>query len=145
MDEDKRKHLEFIQHIITRMNANSFQIKNWAIVITAAIIALDISIEQNYFILVGIFPTIALWFLDSYYLSQERKFRGLYNDVAGLSQNPQQIRPYEMRPDLYTGGKYSMWSTFFSSTILKTYLSIIISLVLLFSVISFAMPSGSAS
>jgi len=30
------------------------------------------------FILISILPTIIFWFLDAYYLQQERKFRGLY-------------------------------------------------------------------
>ena len=31
MNENKLKHLEFIQNIITRMNSNSFVIKGWSI------------------------------------------------------------------------------------------------------------------
>ena len=39
MSEDKLKHLEFIQNIITRMNTNSFLIKGWAVTIASAILA----------------------------------------------------------------------------------------------------------
>ena len=132
MSEEKMKHLEFIQNVINRMNTNSFLIKGWAITIISAILAVYTSTKNCYFVLSAIFPTVIFWFLDTYYLTQERKFRGLYNDVAGVSENPKQIRLFEMRPDLYTGGKYSYWDVFCSTTILKLYLSLIIILGLLF-------------
>ncbi len=121
-----------IQAIITRMNVNSFQIKGWTVTIASALLAIFASTKNNYFILAGTFPSIIFWFLDSYYLQQERKFRGLYNDVANISDNPKQIKPFEMRPDLYVGGNYSFWSSFTSITIVKMYLSIILLLEALF-------------
>ena len=83
--ENKIKHLEFIQTVITRMNQNSFQIKGWMITIVSALLALYASSGKQIYILVAIVPTVIFWFLDTYYLQQERKFRGVYNDVAGLS------------------------------------------------------------
>jgi hypothetical protein len=132
MSDDKLKHLEFIQNVITRMNTNSFQIKGWTVTIVSALLAIYASSKNKYFILAAIFPNVIFWFLDSYYLQQERKFRGLYNDVAGIFDNPKQLKPFEMRPDLYVGGKYSFWSVFVSRTIIKMYISIMIILVFLF-------------
>ena len=120
MSDEKIKHLEFIQNIITRINSNSFQIKGWAVTLVSALLAISASTKNSYFVLAAIFPTIVFWFLDAYYLTQERKFRGLYNDVSEITEKPQAIKPFEMRPDLYAGGKYSYWSAFFSTTILKT-------------------------
>jgi len=137
MSEEKIKHLEFIQNVITRMNTNSFQIKGWTVVIVSAILAIYASTKNYYFVLSAIFPTVIFWFLDTYYLTQERKFRGLYDDVAGVSDNPKQIKLFAMRPDLYTGGKYSYWDVFCSTTILKLYLSVIIILGFLFSYLKF--------
>lgn len=132
MHEDKLKHLEFIQNVITRMNSNSFQIKGWTVTIVSALLAIYASSKNNYFILACLFPTTIFWFLDTYYLCQERKFRGLYNDVAGISESPKDIKLFEMRPDLYVGGKYSYWRVFGSITILKMYLSLTVLLVALF-------------
>jgi hypothetical protein len=129
MPPEKIKHLEFIQNVITRMNTNSFQIKGWCIVIVSAFLAIYASTKDPFFFLAAIFPTIIFWFLDAYYLNQERKFRGLYNDVAGVTENPKEIKLFAMRPDLYVGGKYSYWSAFFSITILKTYVSLIAILI----------------
>ncbi len=101
MTDEKIKHLEFIQNVITRMNTNSFQIKGWTVIILSALLAIYASTKNDYFILASIFPVLVFWFLDTYYLTQERKFRGLYNDVAGISDNPKKLKPFEMRPDLY--------------------------------------------
>jgi hypothetical protein len=119
------------------MNTNSFQIKGWTVTIVSAILAIYASTKNCYFILSGIFPTLIFWFLDTYYLMQERKFRGLYNDVAEVSENPKQIEPFAMRPDLYTKGKYSYWHVFRSTTIWKLYLTIIIILGGLFMYLAF--------
>ena len=129
---DKLKHLEFIQNVITRMNTNSFQIKGWAITIVSATLAIYASTKNECFIIVGVFPSLTFWFLDTYYLTQEPKFRGLYNDVAGVSKKPLNLKPFEMRPDLYVGGKYCYCNVFWSTTIWKWYLPVIIMLTGIF-------------
>lgn len=142
MSNEKLKHLEFIQNIITRMNTNSFQIKGWSIVIVSALSAIYASTKNKYFFLVAVLPTLIFWFLDAYYLNQERKFRGLYDDVAGVTDKPKKIKLFAMRPDLYVNGKYSYWSAFFSGTILKMYLSIIVILIGIFSYLKFCINKG---
>ena len=132
MSDEKIKHLEFIQNVITRMNTNSFQIKGWNITITSAFLAIFASTKNSSFVLLAIIPNIIFWFLDTFYLTQEKKFRGLYNDVAEISENPKDIQPFEMRPDLYTKGNYSFWNVFTSVTILKLYIFIIIILLSLY-------------
>lgn len=126
MTNEQIKHLEFIQNVITRMNSNSFVIKGWTITIVSALIALYASSKNECFILVAVVPTFIFWFLDAYYLQQERKFRGLYNDIAGVSEKPKDLKPFEMRPDLYIGGKYNYFDVFKSNTILPLYLPILI-------------------
>lgn len=132
MEADKVKHLEFIQSIVTRLNGNSFQIKGIAITIVAALLAVYASNGKVDFILIPVLPSFIFWFLDAYYLQQERKFRGLYNDVAGLSENPKAIKDFEMRPDLYLGGKYGFVNVLFSKTIWPIYIFIIVSLTTIF-------------
>jgi hypothetical protein len=80
--------------------------------------------------------------IAAYYLNQERKFRGLYNDVARVTDKPKEIKLFAMRPDLYTGGKYSYWSAFFSITILKMNLAMIIGLVGIFVYFEFYINKG---
>lgn len=132
MNNEQIKHLEFIQAVITRMNSNSFQLKGWMVTIVSAILAVYASTQNHSFVLVAILPVLVFWLLDTYYLTQERKFRGLYNDVAGITEKPQVIKPFEMRPDLYTGGKYAYWNVFFSTTMWRLYLTMILVLVVIY-------------
>ncbi|MEI6143079.1 MAG: hypothetical protein WCP85_27625 [Mariniphaga sp.] len=127
MEEDKRQHLEFLQNIITRMNTNSFQLKGLAITLVTALMAIYASTQNVIFIFLGMPPTILFWFLDSYYLQQERKFRGVYNDVTGL-KDIIKIRPYEMPIQKYTkkiDKQFSYWNVFLSKPIKWLYLSVI--------------------
>ncbi len=126
------KYLELIQGVVTRMNNNSFQMKGWMTALVSALLAVYASAGNDRFVLVAMLPAVLFWFLDAYYLQQERKFRGLYNDAAGLSKEPQKIELFAMRPDLYQGGKYSFWDAFGSATILPFYLSVIALLALVY-------------
>lgn len=131
MNSDKIKHLEFIQGVVTRMNQNSFQMKGWMVALVSAILAIYASTQKHAFVLVALLPALVFWFLDTYYLAQERKFRGLYNDVAGITKN-HEIALFAMRPDLYTGGKYSFWNVFGSQTIMALYLPVIVLLLVVY-------------
>ena len=111
LDDKKIKHLEFIQSNISRMNQCSFQMKGWMIAIVSALLALyasSINSETgkgtNMFLFVAIIPTIIFWSLDSYYLQQERKFRGIYND---LLDSKKEILEFSMPLNKYKGGKYN--------------------------------------
>ena len=128
MTTEKIKHLEFIQNIITRMNTNSFQIKGWTITLVSAALALFAATKNYHFVGVGVVPAVVFWFLDAYYLQQERKFRELYKDVA-LDRKADKIKPFMMRPDLYEGGKFFYFRVVFSTTIWPMYLSIILLLI----------------
>lgn len=129
------KHLEFIQGVINRMGSNSFQMKGWMITIVSALLALYSSSSIKAYLLFAILPTLLFWYLDSYYLQQERKFRGLYNDVAKVPENPKEIKPFAMPLNLYTGGKYSFLDVFTSETVLPLYAFVIVALL----VVSFVL------
>jgi len=131
--EEKIQHLEFIQNIITRMNTNSFQLKGIAITLVSAFLGIYAGTKNVSFVFLGILPTLLFWFLDSYYLLQERKFRGVYNDVTGLKSKVE-VKPYEMPIQKYTkkmDKQYSYCNVFFSKTILWLYLAIILFLVII--------------
>lgn len=82
-NSNKIKHLEFIQNIISRMATASFSIKTANVTIIAAISALAFKSDyKNYInVFVYLIPSISFWYLDGYYLAQERKFRCLYDFV----------------------------------------------------------------
>ncbi len=127
MEQEKIQHLEFIQNIINRMNTNSFQIKEWMITIVSALLALYASSNNVTYIFVAIIPTLLFWYLDAYYLQQERKFRELYDDVLPDDSG---ISLFSMPIHNYTDCKCSLWSTFFSKTIGWLYGTIVILLII---------------
>lgn len=134
-DEKKAKHLEFIQSNIARMNQCSFQMKGWSITVVTALLALyaasivpELGRGNNMFIFVAIAPTLVFWFLDSFYLQQERKFRGLYNDLLDEKRSAE-IQDYEMPLNRYCGCQYCLLKIMWSKTEAILYLPIIIGLV----------------
>ena len=81
MNADHIKHLELLQGIISRMAGNSFLIRGWSVTLVSALFALAANGSDRSFVVVSYFPCVIFWLLDAYYLSQERKFRSLYNSV----------------------------------------------------------------
>lgn len=131
MTEQTLKHLEFLQNIISRMNSNSFSIKGWMITIVSAFLALYASSNNINYILSAIPIVLIFWILDSYYLLQERRFRAIYNDRAGLSSNPKTTTDFIMNPNLYTKDddkKYSFFNVLKSITQITLYGTIIVAL-----------------
>lgn len=101
MDKDKQslrlKHLEFIQAAITRQAQNSFQMKNWTIVVLAALVALYAEKGDAMYLVVSLAAVVAFWGLDGYYLHQERKFRDLYDKVVNdLNEDTDKVVPLSM-------------------------------------------------
>ena len=129
MDEQKVKHLEMIQSIITRMNQNSFMLKGWMITIVSALLAIYADKGNIAYLLVAIFPILVFWFLDAYYLQQERKFRGIYNDIVEEKDIPAFKMPsgeYNKKKDC----KYSYCDVFWSKTIAGLYCTILVAIVI---------------
>lgn len=90
--EKKIKHLEFIQSIISRMASCSFKLKGWTITIITAtlgfIFAKDLAKNEELIILGIIFIFVLIfWYLDSFYLQQERMFRGKYDEVRKIEED----------------------------------------------------------
>jgi len=72
------KEIEIIQDIIKRMAFNSFMIKGWTITLVAVTLLLR---GSKYQVLIAFIPILVFWFLDAYFLWQERLYRRLYNWV----------------------------------------------------------------
>lgn len=122
--ENKRKHLEFIQGVISRMAGNLFFLRGWTITLIAALLVLFIKGTNSeyviYFLLVFI---LVFWILDGYFLSQERLFRDLYNYVRKLeeekidfSMDTSEFKKYKKNTLVYI---------MFSSTLLVFYLPLV--------------------
>jgi len=73
------KEIDIIQDIIKRMAFNSFMIKGWAI--TLVVVTLLLKGTEKYQVWLAFIPLIVFWFLDAYFLWQERMYRKLYEWV----------------------------------------------------------------
>ncbi len=115
---DQQKHLEFIQSVIVRLSSNSFQIKSWAVTIVAATLAVYATTQAEEVVLVGVFSSIVFGVVDAYCLSQEKRYRGLYNDVARMPGSNRIVDKFDMDASFYAKGKNSFWSTLLNKTII---------------------------
>ena len=82
MDERKEyllKEITLIQEIIKRMASNSFLIKGWTVTLVVATLLLKGNKHQ---VLIAFIPLLVFWFLDAYFLWQERMYRKLYDWVV---------------------------------------------------------------
>jgi hypothetical protein len=104
--ENKRKHLEMIQGVINRMASNLFFLKGWAITLIAAVFALAAKDANPRFIFVAYFPVLIFWVLDGYFLSRERLFRALYDDVR--TREEEDI-DFSMNTRPYRKNKHNTW------------------------------------
>lgn len=126
-NENKTKHLEFIQLIITRMNVNSFMVKGWLVTLVAAIFILSAKDSNTNFLWFAPFVSILFWSLDGYFVSTERKYRSLYDYVRNLNES--QI-DYSMNAEAYAGGQNGFLLSLLSLTLLLFYPAIIIASIL---------------
>lgn len=84
---NKHKHLDFIQSAVNRMAGNLFLLKGWSITLIAALFALAAKDANRSYFVIAYFPLFIFWSLDGYFLSQERKFRALYDYVRTLDES----------------------------------------------------------
>lgn len=85
--ENKTKHLEFIQAAVNRMASNLFLLKGWTVTLIAALFALAAKDTKPIYFLIAYIPPFMFWVLDGYFLSQERRFRSLYDHVRRLDEH----------------------------------------------------------
>lgn len=86
---DKVEHLKFIEAVIDRMCRCSFFLKGWAVTLMTAVFAMAVnkcSIEQKEIIMISVVPVVIFWILDAYYLTQEKLYRDLYNEVSSKNE-----------------------------------------------------------
>lgn len=133
-EEQKQQYLGFIQDIISRLNNNSFQLKNFALLLVTGCLGVYASNKETLMFLIAVILTLFFWWLDSFYLCRERRFIGLFEDARKLDDSSAKSL-YKMTLDEYTVSKdkkYSRCSAFFSPTIFWFYFPLIAILIFLF-------------
>lgn len=130
------KHLEFLQNNISRMNQCSFHMKGWAITLASAMVAVFVTsiTKENpgnkIYIYAAIASTVLFWSLDALYLSKERKFIAIYNDVIGVGDGTSaiEVNEYDIPLKKYHGWKYSLFCAMMSLSEILLYGSIVVGL-----------------
>ncbi|TMC00333.1 MAG: hypothetical protein E6J42_01175 [Chloroflexi bacterium] len=118
--EKKLKHLEFIQQAINRMASNLFLLKGWTVTLITAMFALAARESKDLYFAVAYFPTLMFWLLDGYFLSQERRFRSLYDHVIKLDESAIDFS-MDTEPFKVTPPRNKWFHALFSSTLLIYY------------------------
>jgi hypothetical protein len=128
MDNNKLKHLDYIHNTINRMSTNSFLIKGWSITIVSALFIFSDNKMNERILAIAVLAMMVFWYLNGYFLQQERKFRALYDKVRKLSES--QI-DFSMSTKEFKDDEYSLISGIFGKTIWPLYLSIIIMIIII--------------
>ncbi|MFC1834353.1 hypothetical protein ACFL2Q_06430 [Thermodesulfobacteriota bacterium] len=124
------KEIDIIQDIIKRMALNSFMIKGWAITLVVVTLLLK---GIKYQVFIAFIPLLVFWFLDAYFLWQERMYRKLYEWVVDNRLKTEE-KLFDMNPYRFRGKVQSIPGVMFSITLGWFYGSIAV-LVIIYSVI----------
>ena len=123
--DNKVKHLEMVQAVITRMDSNSLHIKGWGVVIVSAILALAASKTTTNFVYISFLPTVVFWILDGYFLWQERLFRSLFDRIR---KAPDSETDFSLDTSVVRHDVKPWIAAMFSKTLIIFYGAIIISI-----------------
>lgn len=80
--EDKRKHLELIQAVVTRMSVASSNAKSWLMPVVTAAYGFALTSSSAAVATLGVVAVLLFSYVDANYLRQERAYRKLYDVVA---------------------------------------------------------------
>ncbi|PIV66025.1 MAG: hypothetical protein COS10_08330 [Nitrospirae bacterium CG01_land_8_20_14_3_00_44_22] len=105
--------LKIIQDIIKRMAFNSFMLKGWAVTLIVATLLLK---GDKYQVLIAFIPLVIFWFLDAYFLQQERLYRELYKWVV-VNRLKTEDHLFDMNADRFKDKVQSRLLIMFSITL----------------------------
>ena len=118
---DKVEHLNIIESVITRMAGDSLQIKCWCLAIVSAAIV----ISRSVIIAACVLPVMLFCYLDVKYLSLEKAYRNLYDEVR---QKDESEIDFSMRftpvPKIISFKSWSVWPFYISMAALPILASI---------------------
>lgn len=123
MDREKIliEEVKIAQDIIKRMAGNSFNVKTWTVTLIVATLLFK---GNNDHIFIAFIPLVAFWYLDSYYLQQERLFRKVHDWIIGYRlDNDDKL--FNMNPVRFKNKVQSVCRIMFSISTLPFYGSIL--------------------
>jgi hypothetical protein len=118
--------IKVVQDIIKRMASNSFSIKTWTITLIVGTLLFKGNSNHTF---IAFLPLYAFWFLDAYYLQQERLFRQVYNWVIKYRlENDDEL--FNVNPMRFKDKVQSVFRIMFSVSIIPFYGGIFVLLIL---------------
>lgn len=133
--ENLHKELDLIQGVITRMSNNAFLVKGWNVTLISAIVVFgkDFIMSETkgiYYLLLLLIVVIPFWWLDAFFLRQERLFRHIYQkavtDPEALNRTRYSLNPQEANTQVK-----NIWRLMVSQYLVWFYLPIIVLVLLL--------------
>lgn len=121
------KEIDLIQNCIERMAKNSFSCKGWNLTLIAGTFALvSEKVNKWYICIVILSINLCFWWLDSFFVLQEQKFRDKYEWVIiqrtkGNTDYLYDLNPNNTQMNLHPEKKRSLRATAISPTILPMY------------------------
>lgn len=86
--EDRRKHLEFVQAVVTRMAGVSTSVKGWAVTVAAGAFGVAVVRGSWFVFLLGVGALVTFGILDGLYLHTEKKYRDLHEAIVQNAVEP---------------------------------------------------------
>lgn len=121
MDKEAlHKEIDLIQGCITRMANNSFLLKGWAISIVAVVLALSEDRTNPVFLIIAVLiPLLCFWYLDTFFLHTEKKYRAMYKWVLEQRKQDNEEFQYDLNPHRFDKNQDvgTFCKTFFSITL----------------------------
>lgn len=116
--EDRRKHLDHLQSVISRQSAASSATKGWLMPIITATFGIALTQRSALLATVGLVTIILFACIDTRYLQNERSFRELYKRVA---RGENSLPPFTMNPQDIPGIEHTFLSSLRSWSITLFY------------------------
>lgn len=128
MEGEKIQYLQMIQEVIGRMSTISSVVKGFTITIAVAVATiLSGGFVENWMFWIFALPLLSLLMLDVYYLTLERKYRLLFDDVR-IDKHPVD---YSLTLTQEINDQVPLWKCLISKSILMFHFPILIMYILI--------------
>lgn len=116
---NKIEHLKMIQNIITRLSGNLFILKGWSVTLIVALLAVMVQQTKSVYYVFSFCVLFIFWILDGYFLSMEKCFRSLFDEVRKIKDDNE--IDFSMDFKKYCNGNNTWFKSMISKTLLIFY------------------------
>ena len=136
------KEIDLVQNCISRMARNSFLLKGWTVSLIGAIFVFSSgNLNAKVLFLIAAltsFVTLVFWYLDAFFLHQERLYRKLYEWLLTVRPCGNYERAYDLNASRFSSEVDNISKVMWSKTLRAFYGSITLAaLTLLFGILLF--------